>query len=170
ALRRRRLRHAHPLAPRLRGRPAAPGARQAVRPDRFQQLQIPCGAPPAGVVLLNVVLTVLLATGALRPVPLPRPPLIALFAVGVVLLVASPAAKGAVFKRIGAEGFGADTDRIFAAYRTSNLIAFALREAGGCIGLLLSVHTADPWWSWSLGASAVIAMIFDWPKRDHLGL
>jgi hypothetical protein len=141
-----------------------------VRPDRFRQLQILCGALLAGVVLLNVVLTVLLAAGALRPVPLPRPALIALFAVGVVLLVASPAAKGAAFKRIGAEGFGADTDRIFAAYRTSSLIAFALREAGGCVGFLLSMLTADPWWSWSLGAAAVIAMIFDWPKREQLGM
>jgi hypothetical protein len=141
-----------------------------VRPDRFRQLQILCGTFLAGVVLLNGVLTVLLVTGALRPVPLPRPALLVLFAVGLVLLVASPAVKGAVFKRIGAEGFGADTDRIFAAYRTSNLIAFAMREAGGWLGFLLSMLTADPWWSWSLGAAAVIAMIFEWPKREHLGL
>jgi hypothetical protein len=138
--------------------------------DRFRQLHIVCGSILAGLVLLNVVLAVLLATGALTPTPFPQPFVLVLFAVGLALLVGSPAIKGAVFKRIGAEGFGADTDKIFAAYQTSNLIAFALREAAGLIGFVLSMLTADPWWSWGLGGAAVIAMIYDWPKREQLGM
>jgi hypothetical protein len=141
-----------------------------VIPDRFRQLHILCGAILAGLLLINGVLTILLTTGALKPAPLPQPALLVLFGVGLALLVASPAVKGAVFKRIGAEGFGADTDRIFAAYQTSTIIAFALREAGGLIGFMLSILTANPWWSWGLGGAAVIAMIFDWPKREHLGI
>ncbi|HSU81295.1 MAG TPA: hypothetical protein VLR69_02695 [Thermoanaerobaculia bacterium] len=138
--------------------------------DRFRQLHILCGAILSGLVLVNVVLIVLLRSGSIGPVPLPQTIPIPLFAIGLALLVASPAVKGAVFKRIGAEGFGGDKDKIFAAYQTSNIIAFALREAGGLIGFALSLLTANVWWSWGLGGAAVIAMIFDWPKREHLGL
>jgi F0F1-type ATP synthase membrane subunit c/vacuolar-type H+-ATPase subunit K len=139
-------------------------------PDRFRRLHILCGAILAGLVLLNVVLIVLVQSGSVRPAPLPQAVLLILFAIALALLVASPAVKGAVFKRIGAEGFGADQDKIFSAYQTSNIIAFALREAGGLIGFILALLTASYWWSWGLGGAAVIAMIFDWPKREHLGL
>jgi len=138
--------------------------------DRFRQLHILCGAILAGLVLVNAVLIVLLKSGSIVPAPLPPTIPIILFMIGLALLVASPPVKGAVFKRIGAEGFGGDTDKIFAAYQTSNIIAFALREAGGLIGFILSLLTANVWWSWGLGGAAVIAMIFDWPKREQLGL
>ena len=138
--------------------------------DRFRQLHILCGAILSGLILVNVVLIVLLQSGSIGPVPLPQTIPIILFAIALALLVASPAVKMAVFKRMGAEGFGADKSKIFAAYQTSNIIAFALREAGGLIGFLLSMLTTNVWWSWGLGGTAVIAMIFDWPKREHLGL
>jgi hypothetical protein len=138
--------------------------------DRFRQLHILCGAILAGLVLVNAILMFLLASGAIKPEPLPQAVLLILFALALALLVASPAVKGAVFKRIGAEGFSGDQDKNFAAYQTSNIIAFALREAGGLIGFILSLLTANPWWSWGLGGAAVIAMIFDWPKREHLGM
>ncbi|HET9212266.1 MAG TPA: hypothetical protein VFR03_17815 [Thermoanaerobaculia bacterium] len=138
--------------------------------DRFRQLHILCGAILSGLILVNVILIVLLKSGSIGPAPLPQAFPMVLFAIALALLVASPAVKGAVFKRIGAEGFGADKDKIFAAYQTSNIIAFALREAGGLIGFILSLLTANVWWSWGLGGAAVIAMIFDWPKREHLGL
>jgi hypothetical protein len=138
--------------------------------DRFRQLHILCGSILSGLVLVNVVLIVLLKSGSIGPAPLPQTIPIILFAIGLGLLVASPAVKMAVFKRMGAEGLGADKDKTFAAYQTSNIIAFALREAGGLIGFILSLLTANVWWSWGLGGAAVIAMIFDWPKREHLGL
>jgi hypothetical protein len=141
-----------------------------VIPDRFRKLHILCGAILAGPVLMNAVLAVLLAEGALEPVALPRPAVLCLFAVGVALLASSSAVKRAVFKRIGAAGFGGSLDKVFAAYQTSNLIAFAMREAAGSIGFVLALLTANPWWSWGLGGAAVIAMISDWPKQEHLGL
>ncbi|HEY4574918.1 MAG TPA: hypothetical protein VIJ26_13155 [Thermoanaerobaculia bacterium] len=119
---------------------------------------------------MNAVLIVLLKSGSIVPALLPPAIPIILFMIGLALLVASPAVKAAVFKRIGAEGFDSDIEKIFAAYQTSNVIAFALREAGGLIGFILSLLTANVWWSWGLGGAAVIAMIFDWPKREQLGL
>jgi hypothetical protein len=137
--------------------------------DRFRQLQILCGAILSGLVLVNVVLVVLVETGSLHPVGFPQTVSLVLFAFALALLVASPAVKGAVFKRLEAEGLEGDGERFFAAYQTSNVVAFALREAAGLIGFLLSMLTVNFWWSWGLGGAAVIAMIFDWPKREHLG-
>lgn len=138
--------------------------------DRFRRLQIVCFAILMTVVMVNVVLAVLLTSVNLAPKPLsPNVPHI-LFAIGLVLLVSSGAVKAAVFKRADAEGFDGDLGKVFTAYQAANLIAFALREAGGLIGFILSLLTGNPWWSWGLGGAAVIAMILDWPKRERLGI
>jgi hypothetical protein len=138
--------------------------------DHFRRLHILCGAILASLALVNAVLVILLARGELTPAPISRSVPIVLFAVGLVLLVTAPAIKGAVFKRAGAEGFGGEIEKVFNAYRSANIVAFALREAAGLIGFVLAVLTANTWWSWGLGGAAVIAMIFDWPKREHLGI
>jgi hypothetical protein len=138
--------------------------------DRFRRLQFLCFAILMSVVMVNVVLVILLASDNLQSKPLsPNMPIV-LFAVGVALLVSSGAVKRAVYKRADAEGFDGDLGKVFKAYQTATVIAFALREAGGLIGFILSLLTGNPWWSWGLGGAAVIAMIFDWPKREQLGL
>jgi len=138
--------------------------------DRFRRLQIVCFAILMAVVMVNVVLAVLLASGDLAPKPLPSNVPYILFSIGMALLVSSGAVKAAVFKRADAEGFDGDLGKVFAAYQNATLIAFALREAGGLIGFILSLLTGNPWWSWGLGGAAVITMIFDWPKRERLGI
>lgn len=138
--------------------------------DRFRRLQIVCFAILMAVVMVNVVLAFLLASGNFDPKPLPPNLPYILFAIGLVLLVSSGAVKAAVFKRADAEGFDSDLGKVFAAYQNATLIAFALREAGGMIGFILSLLTGNPWWSWGLGGAAVIAMVFDWPKRERLGI
>ncbi len=137
--------------------------------DHIRSLQIVCGAIALGLLLVNAVLGLLLVRG-LAQVPIPQIVSIVLFAAAVALLVAAPALKGAVYKRADAEGIHGDLGKVFAAYRKATLMAFALREAGGLIGFILSILTGNPWWSWGLGGAAVIAMLFDWPKREHLGL
>jgi hypothetical protein len=137
--------------------------------DRVRSLQIVCGAIALGLLFVNAVLGLLRARG-LAPVPIPQMVSIVLFAAGVALLVAAPAIKGAVYKRADAEGIHGDLGKVFAAYRKATLMAFALREAAGLIGFVLSILTGNPWWSRGLGGAAVIAMAMDWPKREHLGL
>jgi hypothetical protein len=138
--------------------------------DRFRNLHLICGAILGGLVLANLALVILLVRGGLTQAPVPKTLSIILFAIGVAVLVAAPAVKGAVFKRAGAEGFGPDIGKVFAAYQKANLVAFALREAGGLIGFVLALTTANPWWSWGLGGAAVIAMVVDWPRQEHLGV
>ncbi|HEY0514994.1 MAG TPA: hypothetical protein VGH73_24075 [Thermoanaerobaculia bacterium] len=137
--------------------------------DRIRNLQIVCGTVVLGLVLVNAILAILLRRG-LTPVHLPQTVVFIAFAAAVGLLVAAPAVKGAVYKRADAEGIHGDLGQVFAAYRTATLAAFALRETAGLIGFALAVTTANPWWSWGLGGAAAIAMILDWPKREHLGL
>lgn len=140
--------------------------------DRIRNLQIACGAILLGLVLVNLALFLVLGVlgRKLRPAAIPGAVPVVLFLVGVGLLVAAPAVKGAVYKRVDAEGIHGDLGRVFAAYRTATLAAFALREAAGLLGLVLAVITANPWWCWGLGGAAVVAMLFDWPKKEHLGL
>lgn len=137
--------------------------------DRFRRLQILCFAILMSVIMVNVLLAILLSGGNLKPEPVSPDLPIILFAVGLALLVSSGAVKRAVFKRADAEGFDGDPGKVFTAYQTATILAFALREAGGLIGFILGLLTGNPWWSWGLGGAAVIVMIFDWPKREHLG-
>jgi fatty acid desaturase len=136
----------------------------------MNQLRIVCLALVLSVVMVNVTLLVLSGTGEFPPPTLQPPVPYILFAVALVLLVSSPAVKGAVFKRADAEGFGGDTGKRFAAYQTATIVANALREAAGIIGFLLALLTGNLWWSWGLGAAAVIAILMDWPKEEHVGL
>jgi len=92
-----------------------------------------------------------------------------LFAVGLAFLVAAPSVKRAIFKRADAEGFDGDQEKRRAAWQKATLVAFALREAGGLIGLVLTAITGNSWWICGLGGAALIAMALDWPKREHLG-
>jgi len=91
-----------------------------------------------------------------------------LAAVALALLVAAPSVKRAIFKRADAEGFGGDQEKRLAAWQRATLVAFALREAGGLIGFVLTAITGNSWWAWGLGGVALIAMAMDWPKLKHL--
>ena len=137
--------------------------------DRFRNLNIICFALTMSVVLVNLLLTSLFFSGQLPPTGIQKPVAVAIFAVALTLLVASPAVKGAVFKRADAEGFEDNPARRFAAYQTAYIAAYALRESGALLGFILALLTGSPWWSWGLGAAALISMIFDWPKPQALG-
>ena len=137
--------------------------------DRFRNLQIICFSLTMSVVLVNLLLTYLFFSRQLPPAGIQKPVAIAIFAVALTLLVASPAVKGAVFKRADAEGFEGDPNRRFTAYQTAYIAAFAMREAGGLLGFILGLMTGNPWWSWGLGAGALISMITDWPKPQAIG-
>jgi hypothetical protein len=87
---------------------------------------------------------------------------------GLALLVVAPSVKRAIFKRADAEGFDGDAGRRIAAWQKATIVAFALREAGGLIGLMLTAVTGSPGWILGLGSAALIAMAMDWPRREPL--
>lgn len=138
---------------------------------RYRQLSIICGAMAASVVMVNIVLTFLHASGSL-PAPkdgIPEALSLALFAVSLILLVASPAFKRRLLKRAEAEGYERNVNGFAGAYATATIVAFAMREAGGLMGFVLGLITGNPWWSWGLGGAALLAMAMDWPRREVLG-
>jgi hypothetical protein len=137
--------------------------------DRFRTLYVLCGAIALSLLMVNLVLTVLFFSRSLPAAGTPGAISLVLFSLGVLLLAAAPAIKRAVFKRAEAEGFDGDRDRRFAAYQRANIVACAMREAGGLIGFVLALRTANPWWSWGLGGAALIAMIVDRPRPGMLG-
>ncbi len=116
-------------------------------------------------VMLNILLTVLLASGSLTPKTLPQAVPLGMFCLSLVLLVFAPAVQRAILKRYEAEG---DPGALATGYSTATLVAFALREAAGLLGFLLALLTANPWWSWGLGGAALIAMVMDRPRWARL--
>jgi F0F1-type ATP synthase membrane subunit c/vacuolar-type H+-ATPase subunit K len=134
--------------------------------DHYRRLLVLCGAIAASLVLVNVVLAILLASGSLpsQAPPSALPPV--LFGIGLLLLVTAPSIKRAIFKRAEAEGFEGDARA--AAWTSATIVASALREAAGLLGFVLALLTGKPWWSWGLGGAALLAMYMDRPRREML--
>ena len=134
--------------------------------DHYRRLLILCGAIALSLVMVNVVLAILLVAGSLpsQSPPPALPPV--MFGIGLLLLVTAPSVTRAVFNRAEAEGFEGEARA--KAWTTATIVASALREAAGLLGFVLSLLTADPWWSWGLGGAALLAMILDRPRREMM--
>ena len=134
--------------------------------NRYRQLVIVCSAMALSLVVVNVALTILLVSGSLPPkTSLPQAVPLGMFALSLMILVATPSIQRAILKRYEAEG---DAGALAAGYTTAVIVAFALREAAGLLGFMLALLTGNPWWSWGLGGAALIAMIMDRPRRAML--
>ena len=89
--------------------------------------------------------------------------------VAIALLVAAP-----VVQRRAREGTvqGPDpAERRIAAlegYRLGTLLAFLLRDGAAIVGLMLTIMTGEPIWTYALGAVTVVAMFWGWPRREDL--
>ena len=90
--------------------------------------------------------------------------------VAVALLVAAP-----IVQRRAREGTAVQSAdpaerqaSALEAYRLGTLLAFLLRDGAAIVGLMLTIVTGEPAWTWALGAVAVVAMISGWPRREDL--
>jgi hypothetical protein len=138
--------------------------------QRFRTLLIVCSAIALSLVMVNVVIAILLVSGALQAGTLSRDVTLAIFVVALLLLVAAPAGKRAVLKRAEAEeGYERNPEQRLNAYANGVIVSFGVREAAGLIGFVLALLTGNPWWSWGLGGAALLAMYVDRPRREHLG-
>jgi putative flippase GtrA len=91
------------------------------------------------------------------------------FAVGLALLVAAPLVHRKMLAR-AASSLRADerTDTALESFRLATLLAFILREGAAIVGLMLTLLTNEPMWSYVLSALAIIAMIWGWPKPEQV--
>ena len=89
--------------------------------------------------------------------------------VAIALLVAAP-----IVQRRAREGTvqGPDPEerRIAAleGYRLGTLLAFLLRDGAAIVGLMLTIMTGEPLWTYALAAVTVVAMFWGWPRREDL--
>lgn len=138
--------------------------------QRFRTLAIVCAAIAMGVVLVNLVLVFLHVSGSLPASGMSGDVALAFLVVSLLLLLAGPAAKRAIFKRFQAEeGFENGLEPRLNAYVRGTIVSFALREAASLLGFVLALLTGNPWWSWGLGGAALIAMYVDRPRLEDLG-
>ena len=139
--------------------------------QRFRTLIILRAAMALSLVTASVAVAVLYVSGSLPAAALSRGVAEAVFAVGLLLLVAAPSVKRAMLKRAEAEeGFESDPASRLSAYMKATVVSFALREAAGLAGFVLAPLTGNPWWSWGLAGGALIAMGVDRPRREDLRL
>jgi len=152
------------------------GAEQS-RQDRVDEalrfLNVVCGALVASVGFIAMVAW-FVSSGPVAMVqvgpPLPRA--VAFFgaAVAVALLVAAPIIHRKMLER-AAVNVRADerADTAVESFRLATTLAFILREGAAIDGLMLTLLTGEPMWCYVLSATSVVAMIWGWPRREHLG-
>jgi hypothetical protein len=142
-------------------------------PARMQQhlrlVRLVVGAVAASCCLLALVIYLLAHSGQLRALSTDADKIQLVFApLAVALLAVAPAMKRAIFKRAESAGFGGDVERWLAAHRTAVIVAAALREGSAILGLLMSLLSGQPRWSYLFSALAVVALLVDWPKPGEL--
>ena len=102
-----------------------------------------------------------LAGGGAVPPVLP----VALAAVAVVHLLAAAGVGRLIQRRATA---AAHAEARAQGFVQATIVAFALREAAGIIGLVLSLLTGNLLWVLALGGLAALAMVAGWPRREQL--
>jgi hypothetical protein len=146
--------------------------RQGGAEEALRFLNVVCVGMVASVLVLAVVAWFVAAgPGALGVVGPPLPGVLVYLgaAVGVALLLAAPVVHRKMLER--ATVAVRSTERahtVLESFRLATLLAFLLREGAAIVGLMLTLLTNEPSWCYGLGALAVVAMIWGWPRRDQL--
>lgn len=94
-----------------------------------------------------------------------------LVTVGFAFLIVAPFAARRLFRRGDEEELGGTQqppERLLERYRTANLVGFALREAGGMLGVLTAFIAADPIPGYALAGASILMMARAWPRRETL--
>lgn len=143
------------------------GAEEALR-----FLNVVCTGMVASVVALAAVAWFVAAgPGAFGQVGPPLPQVLVYLgaAVGVALLFAAPIVHRKMLERGTVAVRSAErSDTVLENFRLATLLSFMLREGAAIVGLMLTLLTNEPNWCYALGALAVVAMIWGWPRPEQL--
>ena len=132
---------------------------------RFRVLSIVWAAMLAGVTFMTAVVWAVASgtfapgyAGTLSP------------ALAFKLLLLSPLAIAVgIARRNGDDTREHQPDGRLAAYHTRVIVALALQEGGGILGLTVSLLAARPTWALGVGALTALAMLLGRPRREELG-
>jgi len=140
--------------------------------EALRFVNVVCAAMVTSVVVLAAVAWfVASGPGAFGIVGPPLPPALvyAGAAVGVALLVAAPIVHRKMLERAAVSLRSSErTDTTLESFRLATMLAFLLREGAAIVGLMLTLLTNEPGWCYALGALALVAMIWGWPRREQL--
>jgi hypothetical protein len=90
-------------------------------------------------------------------------------AVAVGLLVAAPIVRRKTLEKSTAAMRADERDTTATEnYRLATLLAFVLREGAAIVGLMLTIVTGEPMWTYALSAVTIVAMFAGWPRREEL--
>jgi hypothetical protein len=133
---------------------------------RIRTLQVIVAALATGVFTYTTVAVGLISTGALGTggvtLGTAAPGAVAL---GVALLFAlAPVVR----RRVLHAGPAADGDQILARWFSASLVAMALREGAGLLGITVSLLAGSVPWVLGFGLASVAAMGLAWPRGDEV--
>lgn len=148
--------------------PAIPdGASPEAAADRVLAVLRPvCGALVLGVVALAGVAAWLFVQGTAPLAAGAVPPLALWIIAGVAasLFVVAPVLE----RSLREAPRGASPSEVAARYQTGTMVGFAVREAPGLMGVVVSLLVGSLVWAAGFALASVVAMTLAWPRRDDL--
>jgi hypothetical protein len=138
--------------------------------EQMRFLNVVCSALVFSVALYCVVAWFMASgSGALAGPDLPDSLAFVGAAVALALLAAAPVVRRKTLEK-STVAMRADEGEttVFESFRLATLLAFILRDGAAIIGLMLTILTGEPMWSYALGAITVVAMFAGWPRREEL--
>lgn len=125
-----------------------------------------CGALMGGVALFAAVVTWLFLDGVapLSPGELPGVALMAAATLAAALFIVAPVVE----RKLREAPPGASMSDVAARFQSGTIAGFALREAPGLLGLVLSLLSGTLPWALGFAGASLAAMALAWPKRGDL--
>lgn len=136
--------------------------------DQFARvISVIAAALAASVLIYMVIAWIVVPTMANEGMEFEQLQLIAL--VLAVLSIGHLVAAQVLFStRVRAAASLTSPEQRLETYRTSFILAFALREAVAVYGLVLSFLGGDVRWALVFGAAALVSMLLAWPKKSAI--
>lgn len=88
--------------------------------------------------------------------------------VAIGLLLAAPVVQRRLIERSDPPGPDGELTPVLENYRMAVCLAFLLREGAALAGLMITLLTGNPVWTYLFAAAAVVAMFWGWPRREDL--
>jgi hypothetical protein len=138
--------------------------------EQMRFLNVVCLALIASVAVYPVVAWFVSSSGgALTGPDLPNTLAAGGAAVALALLVAAPLVRRKTLAKASATMRADERDTTASEnYRLATLLAFMLREGAAIVGLMLTIATGEPMWTYALAAITIVAMFTGWPRREEL--
>lgn len=139
--------------------------------NRLRALRGICLALAASVVVYAGLSWLLIEVAGIETAPgLPQAVPLTLTGLAMILILLSSRLRGTLMRRAlpRTTGLAVSEEAVVAAYRQATLVAFALLEGAGALGLVVALLSAEPFYGLALCGAALLAMATRWPNEGEL--